>query len=59
MENVEGDPREQRLYNLIWKRAIASQMSDAVLEKTVVTIASNKTNEEFTATGEVISTTAS
>lgn len=54
MENVEGDPREQRLYNLIWKRAIASQMSDAVLEKTVVTIASNKTNEEFTATGEVI-----
>lgn len=51
---VEGDASEKRLYELIWKRAIASQMSDARIERTVVTIANNKTNEKFKATGEVI-----
>jgi DNA topoisomerase-1 len=54
LENIEGEARDQRLYNLIWKRAIASQMADAVLEKTIVTIASDKTREELVATGEVI-----
>lgn len=51
---VDGENNEKRLYELIWKRAIASQMSDAVLEKTVATINTNKATELFTATGEVI-----
>ncbi len=54
MEEASSDAREQRLYNLILKRTIASQMADAQLEKTVVTIASQKTKEDFVATGEVI-----
>lgn len=51
---VEGDRNEQRLYELIWKRTIASQMSDAQLEKTVVTIESTKGEEKFVAQGEVL-----
>jgi DNA topoisomerase I len=51
---VEGDNNERRLYELIWKRTIASQMSDAQLEKTIVTINSDKVPENFVATGEVI-----
>ncbi len=51
---VEGEAREQKLYELIWKRTIASQMADAKLEKTVVTISSPKTKENFIASGEVI-----
>jgi DNA topoisomerase-1 len=51
---VDGDNNERRLYELIWKRTIASQMSDAQLEKTIVTINSNKVEENFIATGEVI-----
>jgi DNA topoisomerase-1 len=51
---VEGEPREQRLYDLIWKRTIASQMADAKLEKTIVTISSPSAREKFIATGEVI-----
>ena len=54
VDEAGNDPREQRLYNLIWKRTIASQMSDALLEKTVITISSSKTKEDFIATGEVI-----
>ncbi|MFM9051229.1 MAG: type I DNA topoisomerase, partial [Bacteroidota bacterium] len=54
VENVDGESREQRLYNLIWKRTLASQMAEAKLEKTVVTIVSDKAKEKFTATGEVI-----
>ncbi len=50
--NVDYD--QQRLYELIWKRAIASQMSDAQLERTNVRIESNTHNEQFTANGEVI-----
>jgi len=50
--NAEYD--QQRLYELIWKRAIASQMSDAQLERTNVRIASDKHNEVFTANGEMI-----
>ncbi|MEP7169954.1 MAG: type I DNA topoisomerase, partial [Bacteroidota bacterium] len=51
---VDGDNNERRLYELIWKRTIASQMSDAQLEKTIVTINSDKVEENFIATGEVI-----
>jgi DNA topoisomerase-1 len=51
---VEGDNNERRLYDLIWKRTIASQMSDAQLERTVVTINPSTVSEHFTATGEVI-----
>lgn len=54
VESVDGESREQRLYQLIWRRAVASQMSEARLEKTVVTIVSDRTKENFTATGEVI-----
>ncbi len=49
-----NDASEQKLYELIWKRTVASQMSDARLEKTTITIAPSKTAEKFTATGEVI-----
>lgn len=51
---VDGEINQQRLYDLIWKRTIASQMAEAQLEKTIVTINSNKTDEKFVATGEVI-----
>ena len=51
---VEVDGDQQRLYELIWKRAIASQMSDAQLERTNVKIEADKHNEHFTANGEVI-----
>ncbi|WP_305951715.1 type I DNA topoisomerase [Emticicia oligotrophica] len=53
-EKVEGDRNEQRLYDLIWKRSIASQMADAELERTIATIGISTTNEELVATGEVI-----
>lgn len=46
--------QEKRLYDLIWKRTIASQMADAELEKTTVTISISTTSEQFVATGEVI-----
>lgn len=45
---------EARLYKLIWLRAIASQMSDAKLERTVVKIVNDKNNTLFTANGEVL-----
>ena len=45
---------QSKLYDLIWKRTIASQMSDAQLERTNVKIKANKHKEEFTANGEVI-----
>lgn len=50
--NVERD--QARLYELIWKRAIASQMSDANLERTTVKINASTHNEQFTANGEII-----
>ena len=49
-----GKAEEEKLYVLIWKRAIASQMSDARLEKTTVTIDVSKNSEVFVARGEVI-----
>ncbi len=51
---VEADRNEQRLYELIWKRAIASQMADAILEKTIATIGISTVPEQLVATGEVI-----
>ena len=45
---------EQRLYDLIWKRAIASQMADAQLEKTIATIGISTSDEKLIAQGEVI-----
>ncbi|MDO1448693.1 type I DNA topoisomerase [Rhodocytophaga aerolata] len=69
-QRVSGDRNEQRLYELIWKRAIASQMADARLERTTATIAikpkaelslekallsnSGELKEQLVATGEVI-----
>jgi DNA topoisomerase-1 len=50
--NVERD--QARLYDLIWKRTLASQMSDAELERTNVKIEANNHSEVFTASGEVI-----
>ncbi len=50
-----GDDRnDQKLYDLIWKRAIASQMADAQLERTIVTIGLSNSAETLSATGEVI-----
>jgi len=49
-----SDRNEQRLYELIWKRAIASQMADAQLERTTATIGISSANEELVAQGEVI-----
>jgi DNA topoisomerase I len=55
MQNASvNDPDTARLYELIWKRTIASQMSDAELEKTIAKINISTTNEELTASGEVI-----
>ena len=51
---IEGDSSQRRLYELIWKRTVASQMSEARLEKTNVTIDISSTNEQFVARGEVI-----
>lgn len=53
-QTVEASDAEQRLYSLIWKRTIASQMSDAKLEKTVVQISSSAAEQNFTASGEVV-----
>lgn len=53
--SVAGTAQEKKLYDLIWKRTIASQMADAELEKTTITIGiSNNSDFKFTAIGEVI-----
>ena len=51
---IEGNRQEQRLYELIWKRTIASQMSDAETEKTTAIIGIAGRNEQFVAMGEVL-----
>lgn len=51
---VDGERNEVRLYDLIWKRTIASQMSDAELEKTTAKITISTTTETFVAQGEVL-----
>lgn len=56
MENakIEGTPQERKLYDLIWKRTIASQMADAEVEKTTVSIGISNEADTFNATGEVV-----
>ena len=57
---IEGTAQEKRLYELIWKRTIASQMADAEIEKTIATISiknqetGTRSQEEFVAQGEVV-----
>ena len=51
---IEGTAQERRLYELIWKRTTASQMQDAEIEKTTVSIDVSGTTERFVATGEVV-----
>lgn len=53
-QHIEGNPQERRLYDLIWKRTIASQMADAEVEKTTVSISISSCENHFIATGEVI-----
>ena len=51
---IEGTAQEKRLYELIWKRTIASQMADAEIEKTTANISISGTDEQFIAQGEVV-----
>lgn len=51
---ITGTAQEKKLYSLIWKRTIASQMADAELEKTTVDISMSGRDEMFVATGEVV-----
>jgi len=51
---ITGEHEQVRLYDLIWKRTLASQMSDAKLERTNVRVKADKHQEIFTATGEVL-----
>jgi DNA topoisomerase-1 len=51
---IDGNPNEKKLYELIWKRTIASQMSDAEVEKTTISIEMNNSPVIFTASGEVV-----
>ena len=53
-KDVQGSQQEKKLYNLIWKRTIASQMSQAEIEKTTATISMDNSSDVFIATGEVI-----
>ena len=52
--SITGEREEERLYDLIWKRAIASQMAQAQLERTTIKITTNSIAENFVAKGEVI-----
>jgi DNA topoisomerase-1 len=54
VHQIDAERDQQRLYELIWKRGIASQMSDAALERTNVRISSDKDEREFSANGEVV-----
>lgn len=54
VKSVDGDRNEQKLYELIWKRTVASQMANAQLEKTNVKISISKSESLFVAKGEVI-----
>ena len=51
---IDGRPQEKRLYDLIWKRTIASQMADAEIEKTTVNISGTGLDEQFVANGEAV-----
>lgn len=54
VHSTDGERNEIRLYELIWKRAIASQMSDALIERTIVKTEISNRPEEFVTTGEII-----
>ncbi len=54
METIDGPKDEKALYELIWKRAIASQMSDAEIERTIAKIKITGNKDILTAKGEVI-----
>ncbi|NMD02821.1 MAG: type I DNA topoisomerase, partial [Bacteroidales bacterium] len=53
-QSIQGNQNEKKLYELIWKRTIASQMADAEIEKTTIGIDMSNSPVTFTATGEVI-----
>jgi DNA topoisomerase-1 len=54
VHEIEGTAQERKLYDLIWKRTIASQMADAEFEKTTAVINIDNSGEKFVATGEVL-----
>lgn len=51
---IQGTAQEKRLYDLIWKRTLASQMADAKIEKTTINVSVDGSEETFIANGEVI-----
>ena len=53
-QTIEGTAQERKLYELIWKRTVASQMADAVMERTTVNISISGADEQFVAQGEVV-----
>ena len=53
-QSIDGTAPEKRLYELIWKRTIASQMADAEIEKTTVSIVAPKIDGEFNVSGETV-----
>lgn len=53
-ESAGADEQQKKLYNLIWRRTLASQMAPASLERTTITIAADKTNEIMEAKGEIV-----
>ena len=55
VKTIKDNPQENRLYELIWKRTLASQMADAKIEKTSVSITVSTADEAFVANGEVVS----
>ncbi|WP_128330926.1 type I DNA topoisomerase [Apibacter sp. HY039] len=54
VKEAGGDDAQKKLYHLIWRRTLASQMSDAKLERTIIDITTPDVKEKFTARGEVI-----
>ena len=52
--NAGADAQQQKLYNLIWRRTIASQMAAAQTEKTIITITASKSTETIEAKGEIV-----
>tara|TARA_B110000116_G_scaffold240487_1_gene228558 strand:- start:1299 stop:3617 length:2319 start_codon:yes stop_codon:yes gene_type:complete len=53
-KNVDGDSSHQKLYNLIWKRTVSSQMADAKIDRTIVKINLSNSDEQLIAKGEII-----
>ena len=53
-QTIKGDEREKKLYDLIWKRTIATQMADAELERTTIYVGADGLKDKFVASGEII-----